>query len=164
MKAILYVIAIVLAAAVGYWYGVHKTVTGPLSEPRILIVQDIVRDTVRDTVPVPRDSIVVRWKTVKVPVVDSVGKTTPDSARVALPVTQKEYGDSGYRAWVSGVDPSLDSIHVYRKTVTVTQTVRIPVPSQEKRWGLGVQVGAVVKDGKIAPYVGIGVSYNLLNF
>ena len=41
-----------------------------------------------------------------------------DTAWITVPRTQKRYEDSTYTAWVSGYEAKLDSIHVYRRTVT----------------------------------------------
>jgi hypothetical protein len=73
------------------------------------------------------------------------------------------YEDSLYRAVVSGyVDPRLDSMTVYPRTVyqTVTNDIYHPVAikPKKKRWGLGLQVGYGYPDGM---YVGAGISYNL---
>lgn len=145
--------------------------------------------TVVDTIPyykpVPRDSVVIRYVTQTLPVVDDVPKTTendrkttesvlnsrdsvenfsksvPDSATVEIPITQKVYRDSSYTAYVSGFRPNLDSIMIYAPV----RTVRIK--DKPKRWGIGVQVGygvTVTKQPQFAPYIGIGVSYNLWNF
>ena len=72
------------------------------------------------------------------------------------------YEDSLYRAVVSGyVDPRLDSLQVFPKTVyqTVTNDIYHPVAikSKKKRWGFGLQAGY----GPGGWYVGAGVSYNL---
>ena len=77
---------------------------------------------------------------------------------------EKVYVDSTYRAVVSGpalsgYGPALDSISVFRKTVTVYQTKT--VYSEPSRWGIGIQAGyGASKDG-LTPYIGIGVQYNL---
>ena len=42
-----------------------------------------------------------------------------------LVVTQKEYRDSNYVAWVSGVEPQLDSIMVFNNTEYVFKTYKI---------------------------------------
>ena len=42
-----------------------------------------------------------------------------------LVVTQKEYRDSNYVAWVSGVEPQLDSIMVFKDTEYVFKTATI---------------------------------------
>ena len=71
------------------------------------------------------------------------------------------YRDSSYRAVVSGyVDPRLDSMVVYPKTVyqTVTNDFYHTIKVKDKRrWGLGLQAGY----GLGGWYVGAGVSYNL---
>ena len=41
-----------------------------------------------------------------------------------IPITQKKYETSEYRAYVSGYEPCLDSIFVFQKTITETVTVR----------------------------------------
>lgn len=46
-----------------------------------------------------------------------------DTAWITVPRTQKRYEDSTYTAWVSGYEARLDSIHVYRRTVTRTVVV-----------------------------------------
>jgi hypothetical protein len=73
------------------------------------------------------------------------------------------YEDSLYHAVVSGyVDPRLDSMQVFPKTVyqTVTNDIYHPVPikPKKKRWGLGLQAGYGYPGGM---YVGAGISYNL---
>lgn len=93
--------------------------------------------------------------------VENFSKSVPDSATVEIPITQKVYRDSSYTAYVSGFRPNLDSIMIYAPV----RTVRIK--DKPKRWGIGVQVGygvTVTKQPQFAPYIGIGVSYNLWNF
>ncbi len=46
-----------------------------------------------------------------------------DTIWTTVPRTQKRYEDSTYTAWVSGYEAKLDSIHVYRRTVTRTVVV-----------------------------------------
>lgn len=82
-----------------------------------------------------------------------------DSVEVEIPIISREYNGEGYRAWVSGYNPMLDSIEVYRTTNTVT----LPKPKR-KRWGIGVQAGYGLGRNGMQPYVGVGVSYNLVNF
>lgn len=82
-----------------------------------------------------------------------------DSILVEVPIKQKEYIDSNYRVWISGYQTNLDSIYVYQKTKTVVKKV-----PENKRWGVGVQLGAGYMNGRVTPYVGIGVSYNLISW
>ena len=76
---------------------------------------------------------------------------------------QVVYRNSSYRAVVSGyVDPRMDSLQVFPKTVyqTVTNDIYHPVvvKPKRKRWGFGLQAGYGYPGGF---YVGGGVSYNL---
>ena len=69
------------------------------------------------------------------------------------------YEDTLYRAVVSGyVDPLLDSMTVYPRTVyqTVTNDVYHPIKLKKKRWGFGLQAGYGYP-GRF--YVGAGVSW-----
>jgi len=95
--------------------------------------------------------------------VQNFGKIVPDSANVVIPITQKVYDEDTYTAFVSGYNPSLDSLifKMPREVVTIKEY------SKPKRWSVGVQVGyGVTLKGtpQFAPYVGIGVSYNLFSF
>lgn len=74
-----------------------------------------------------------------------------DSADVELPITQKVYEDSTYRAWVSGYDARLDSIMVYRPIHYVTV---VKEPASRFSWGLQMGVGMTPKG--LQPYIGIG--------
>lgn len=78
---------------------------------------------------------------------------------VYLPREYMVYKDTSYRAVVSGVEPRLDSLQIYQKTIkeTITKTVKEPT-----RWGLGLQVGAGWNGKKVQPYVGVGVQYNII--
>lgn len=78
----------------------------------------------------------------------------------------KFYKDSLYEAWVSGYEPSLDSIRVFPITRTITNTVTNTVTQKVEvkkntPFGLGVQVGCGYPNGF---YVGVGLSYNFLRF
>lgn len=119
-------------------------------------------DTV--TVEKPRPYEVRVADTIRVAVTDTV--RLHDTLFVSLPRERKVYRDSSYRAVVSGYMPSLDSMTVYQRTVTVT---KINFVASRKRWtvGIGPSVGLgwvspVGKEGGIGTYVGVGatLSYN----
>lgn len=82
---------------------------------------------------------------------------------VELPREYLVYKDTSYRAVVSGVQPRLDSIQIYRPTITntITKFVEVKKPS---RWGLGVQAGYGYNGRKWSPYVGAGVSFNVVSW
>lgn len=131
-------------------------------------VETIRRDTLTlwDTVHIDRPVYITETivEQVLYPVTDTV--TLHDTTYVSLPRSQKEYADSTYHAWVSGYLPQLDSIEVYGKTQVHTITIR--ETAKPKRWGVGLQagMGVTTAEGKVvtAPYVGVGLTYNLLAF
>ena len=119
------------------------------------------RDTIVDTIkvmnPIAVDSVVTRYKVVnveRVNYVDSVNTISEvvfDTVQVRLPITSKHYTAESYDAWVSGYEPSLDSIKVYQREVKTKQS----------RWSIGLQGGVGMTPRGVQPYVGIGVSYRL---
>ncbi len=83
-----------------------------------------------------------------------------------LPKEQKEYADSTYHAWVSGVSPQLDSIYVFPKHMILTNTVPVPVVKKQRltfslQGGFGVvQPFAEPFSPKVGYYVGAGISWS----
>ncbi|UKK52110.1 hypothetical protein L6472_05900 [Prevotella sp. E13-17] len=121
-------------------------------------------DTVKYRKPVPVDSIVVRYITKTLPIKKdslNVGDSIVyDSIPVEIPITQKEYSDdSTYRAWVSGYEPHLDSIHVYRKNIYVFEKPK-PKPQRGFSWGLQGGAGYGLIHGKSDIFIGFGGSYS----
>ena len=127
---------------------------------------DTVRVTVVDTAtyrqPVARDSVVVRYATRLTPIVrDTVHCTRTDTVRIRLPVTQRRYEDSTYTAWVSGYEPTLDSIRVYshREIMTVTNRLR----DKPRRISISLGVGYGIAPKGAGPYIGLSVGYGLFS-
>lgn len=139
-------------------------------------------DTLYYTQCTPKDSVVLRYVTVKVPT-KTTDRNTEQSARnteqsvrnteyldaetaqndsvyIDIPITQKTYSDSTYTAWVSGYDVTLDSIRVYRCEEVVTITEKQP----PKRWHLGLTAGYGLGTAGLQPYIGIGVTYSIISF
>ena len=130
--------------------------------------KDTVSVTVVDTVtydkPVAKDSLVVRYVRVRVPVVrDTLHSIYTDTIQVNMPVTQKRYEDSTYTAWVSGYEPSLDSIRVYARKDVVTINKIIKEPPNRFVVSFNVGYGLTPQNG-LQPYIGIGVGYKLFSF
>lgn len=95
---------------------------------------------------------------------DEIETEPPDSVAVAIQIEQKHYKGEDYDAWVSGWNPSLDSLHIYRPTRQITTTTEI-TRWKTRRWGLSVGVGAVASPkGGIQPGVFVGASYTFFAF
>ena len=129
-------------------------------------------DTVHVEKPVAKDSMVVRTEKVYLKVsaeptlteknyAQILADSIRDSVMVEVPIEQKVYEDSTYKAWVSGYMPSLDSIDVYQRTEVITVT-KFEKP---KKWSLGVGAGVSLgADGKIRPSITLGVQRSLFEF
>ena len=78
-----------------------------------------------------------------------------------IPISQKEYKDSTYHAWVSGYMASLDSIEVYQKNILTTQTITEWRKPPRLSFGITGGYGYGLGSGSFEPFVGIGVSYRL---
>lgn len=126
---------------------------------------DTIKVVTHDTIKI--DSPVEVYKYIKekeyVYIADTLTIHDTINKVITLPRTYAVYKDSTYRAVVSGVEPRLDSMAVYQKVITqtITKTIEVKKPT---RWGLGVQIGGGVVKDKVRPYLGVGVSYNILTW
>ena len=120
-------------------------------------LRDTIVDTIKVIKPIAVDSVVTRYKWVnveRVNYVDSVNTISEvvfDTVTVRLPIESKHYEGVGYEAWISGYEPSLDSISIYNRTI-------LPKP---KRWSIGLQGGVGMTPKGVQPYVGVGISFRL---
>lgn len=89
---------------------------------------------------------------------DKLAYTGRDSVKVEIPITQMEYEETEYHAWVSGYEPSLDSIFVYPKREVVT------IKKPPKRWHIGPTVGFGYTPHGFEPYIGVSVTYSIISF
>lgn len=123
----------------------------------------IQRDTIRLEKPVFVTKYVDRVQLVKV--TDTI--RLKDTLYVAMEREVKGYEGKDYKAQVSGIDPCLDWIEVFPKTITIQQQVQVPSPQRWKRIGWGVSAGPGVfwQPGmdNVTPGVGIvvGLRVNL---
>ena len=126
--------------------------------PKTIIKTEVEEVIVRDTIIVLKPTEIERRivDTLYVAVRDTIVRN--DTTYVTLPREEREYADTTYRAVVSGYSPRLESIDVYPTTIYRTKTEYL-----NQKFSLGIQVG-IGYFGEIKPYIGIGVSYNLLNF
>lgn len=121
-------------------------------------------DTIVQTKPIAVESKVVELRSYRVKLLGRIDGSSNDSVYnadsvvVELPIEQKVYGDSTYKAWVSGFDARLDSIKLFQPTKYITITTK----QKPSRWNVGLQGGVGVTPKGIQPYIGVGVSYNLL--
>ena len=125
----------------------------------------IEHDTIwRDTTiyqPQPAETINTgRVVYIKVPVKEYLpGDTIHDSIRVPVPIVQKRYDDSLYTAWVSGFEPSLDSIRLHQREIHTTITKQLPAKRLAIGPSIGLGYGIVTRKPDI--WVGVTATWNL---
>lgn len=165
IKEILILLAIFLAIGlVAYFVGKRDGKISLSKEIKTQVDTMLVRDTIVSYKPVYVEKI----KTERVPVV--VEKTDTmmlhDTLYVYLQKEQITWEDSLSKVWISGVMPEVDSVQHYITERVITKEVVIP-KVQKTRWGLGFHAGYGVQFGqqiKTCPYVGVGISYDLLTW
>lgn len=169
-------IGVALASCIGFLVGHRCTGNEPGEPPATRVDTLVIRDTNTFTEPKKEQSPDILIKEIPVPVyvadssaIDSLLnecarlERVGDSLQLVLLRVQRHYSDSTFDAWVSGVDPRIDSIKTYQTNMVITREIPV-IQVKKTRWGIGVQAGAGVGKDGLTPYVGVGVSYNLLSW
>lgn len=165
-KSLLRIAAAIFLTVAAFWNCPRHTQERPTgSESTTKADTVFIRDTFLIRQPAPSAKRITDTLLLTVTQTDTL--TILDTLYISLPREQKEYSGDDYRAWVSGYRPQLDSLQIYPQTRLITNTVTYPKP-RPKRWGIGLQVGyGATLNGNVvqtSPYIGIGVSYNLISF
>ena len=182
--------ALIMAIGYGLWeHGTVKRLREQMAKSETIRVTEVHTDTIPDTIPkiaeekqvgtikVPVNDILsihraaystknvdIKQKEVENSAYDTMQPTAIDT--IELPKVQRVYSDdSTYKAWVSGYEPKLDSINVYRKTIKETVTISAPTKKKRTFWqrfNIGIQAGygLGLDDKKAHPYLGGGVGFS----
>lgn len=162
-------IAIMAAFILSFGLGRYTAKPETIPEERARIDTLIIRDTVTDYVPQDVYKHTIDTIRVPVPVPGPEPEPERDTIYVSLPKETRVYEDARYRAEVSGYQPSLDRIDIYTQTQVLTKDVS-QVVKQKTRWGLGISAGYGVtinttdQTFRPAPYIGVGIHYNLISW
>lgn len=158
-KICLLLAALLLAYCAGCNTAQQRAVSSAIQQADTLVIHD----TITREMPVYITN--TRVRTEYVPVRDTL--RLHDTLFVPITIEKRVYKDSLYRAEISGYKPSLDKIEIYQQTRTITKVEQVLV-KDKKRWGLGIQAGygVGIHSGVVytTPYIGVGVSYNLLRW
>lgn len=149
-----HVILLLALCALCFFFGRHakRTEAGFAAKTDTVIL----RDTIRDSIPYPIYETVIQEVPELFPVyITLAGDTVREPVIVPIRITQKEYQTDDYHAWVSGYNPALDSIHIFRKTLSVTQK------QPSRRFGIGITAGYGIGKNGLSPYVGVGGYYRI---
>ena len=142
--------------AIGYFVNEHRK-----AHPGEMKVKV---DTMFVEKPVIKKVEIIDTLLLPVPITDTL--MLHDTVFVHLPIEQRQYSDPRYTAWVSGDRPQLDSILIYQRTEYITKEIK--TVTKPKRWGIGLQAGygVALHNNQVfpAPYIGVGVSWNFLQF
>lgn len=150
---------IVAAACLGFIIGHRICKNRPVEPPIVKVDTLFIRDTIKAVEP----------KFITKRVVDSIPYPVSDTIRmrdtlyVLLEREQIRWEDSLAVVYVSGINPQVDSVFHFTQTQIITKEIPV-IQVKRTRWGIGVQAGyGAGKDG-LTPYVGVGLSYNLLSW
>lgn len=156
---ILIAIASALLVAVGVFIG-HSLPKEPHIEPQNEKVDTLI---IRDTITFDKPVYIDRIRTEKVYVAVSDTIRLRDTLYVPMDKEYIAWTDSLCTVYASGILPSVDSVRHYTQKEVITHTItnNIKVPS---RMGLGIQVGLGAIDGSLKPYIGFGVTFNVISW
>ena len=158
-KYIMIGLGIAMAVLILFWLDCRTRRNSP-GEPQTIKVDTLViHDTIKVTEP---DSVTKKVvDSVLVPITDTI--RLRDTLYVFLEREQVRWEDSLSRVYASGINPQVDSVIHYTRDRIVTREIPV-IRTKKTRWGVGFQVGVAVGKSGMAPYIGGGVSYNLLSW
>lgn len=155
-----YILAVLATAAISIL--LTRRCNGTKEPPQERIVSRVDTLYVRDTLTVYKPSKVTRTvkDTVRVIVRETQIDTMHDTVFVYLPQESIVWQDDRCIVYAHGINPQVDSVTHFNSGAVVTRTVT----GRPKRWGIGVSAGyGMSKDG-LSPYIGLGISYNIIRF
>lgn len=156
-------VGIAVAVLIGFLIGQKHPQKLPVEPIKEKVDTLLIFDTITLTKPVFVEKI--QLDSVYMPVTDTMWKH--DTLYVYLEREQIQWQDSLCRVYASGINPQVDSVTHFVQETIITRGISVPV-KVKSRWGLGIQVGyGAGVNGKqvyLTPYVGVGISYNILSW
>ena len=156
-------VGIAVAVLIGFLIGQKHPQKLPVEPIKEKVDTLLIFDTITLTKPVFVEKI--QLDSVYMPVTDTLWKH--DTLYVYLEREQIQWQDSLCRVYASGINPQVDSVTHFVQETIVNREISVPV-KVKSRWGLGIQVGyGAGVNGKqvyLTPYVGVGISYNILSW
>ena len=156
-------VGIAVAVLIGVLIGQKHPQKSPVEPIKEKVDTLLIFDTITLTKPVFVEKI--QLDSVYMPVTDTLWKH--DTLYVYLEREQIQWQDSLCRVYASGINPQVDSVTHFVQETIITREIPVPV-KVKSRWGLGIQVGyGAGVNGKqvyLTPYVGVGISYNILSW
>ena len=156
---ILLLLSIVAALLIGVLIGREHPLKKPIEPIKTKVDTMFLYDTITLSEPVYVEK--VKLDSVPVPVYDTL--RIQDTMYVYLEREQIQWQDSLCKVYASGVMPHVDSVQHFVCDKIVTIETKVPV-KVKTHWGLGVNAGYGVGKGGLTPYIGVGISYNILSW
>lgn len=118
---------------------------------------------IHDTIKVTEPKYITRRviDSVLVPVTDTI--RMKDTLFVFLERAQIRWEDSLAVVYASGINPKVDSVIHFTQNLIITKEIPV-IQVKKSRWGIGFQAGVGTGKDGLTPYVGVGLSYNLLSW
>ena len=156
-------VGIAVAVLIGFLIGQKHPQKSPVEPIKEKVDTLLIFDTITLTKPIFVEKI--ELDSVYMPVTDTLWKH--DTLYVYLEREQIQWQDSLCRVYASGINPQVDSVTHFVQETIINREISVPV-KVKSRWGLGIQVGyGAGINGKqvyLTPYVGVGISYNILSW
>ena len=156
-------VGIAVAVLIGFLIGQKHPQKSPVEPIKEKVDTLLIFDTITLTKPVFVEKI--QLDSIYMPVTDTLWKH--DTLYVYLEREQIQWQDSLCRVYASGINPQVDSVTHFVQETIINRERSVPV-KVKSRWGLGIQVGyGAGINGKqvyLTPYVGVGISYNILSW
>ena len=143
----------------GFLIGQKHPQKSPVEPTKIKVDTLVVRDTITQYKPIFVDKIKV--DSVLIPIKDTI--VIRDSVYIYMDMEKITWRDSLCEVYASGIMASVDSVRHFQEYKYITIETQVPV-KVKTHWGLGVNAGYGVGKGGLTPYVGVGISYNLLSW
>ena len=152
----------VIGALCGFFLGkgMYQSTEGVKVARDTVVVRDTVPQYYPQSVEVVKTRVDYKWLTRVRTNIDTL--TLRDSVMVEVPIESKHYQSKEYDAWVSGYEPSLDSIKVYKETQYITKTITRTI-KDNKHFFLDVGAGCeyMFNDKTAAPFAELGARLKL---
>lgn len=158
-EKVMTILCVILLILIGILIGQKHRQKTPLEPTETKVDTLVIRDTIMQYKPIFVDKIKV--DSVLVPVKDTI--VISDSVYIYMDREKITWRDSLCVVYASGIMPQVDSVRHFREYQYVTIETAIPV-KEKSHWGVGINAGYGVGKGGLTPYVGVGISYNVLSW
>ena len=161
-KMLITVVAVVAIIGVSYLIGRRDGQNISVRGESVKVDTLFIFDTITQYEPILEERVVL--EKVPYPVTDTMWKH--DTMYVILEREQVVWQDSLSRVYASGILPQIDSVQhfIQERIVTMELTKVVKKPC---RWGIGVHAGYGIQLGesvRMSPYVGVGLTYNIVSW